>query len=34
MEKSDRECAPKGSPRLIFYFGKQPKTDIACKKLF
>ena len=30
MEKSNRKCAPKASPRFLFYFGKQPKTDIAC----
>ena len=34
MEKSCRKCAPKTSPRPLFYFGKQPKTAIACKKLF
>ena len=32
MEKSYRKCAPKASPRLLFYFGKQPKTAIPCKK--
>ena len=30
MEKSCRKCA--ASPRLLFYFGKQPKTAIACKE--
>ena len=34
MEKSCRKCTPKASPRPLFYFGKQPKTAIACKKLF
>ena len=34
MEKSCRKCAPKASPRPLFYFGKQPKTAIACKKFF
>ena len=34
MEKSCRKCAPKASPRSLFYFGKQPKTAIACKKFF
>ena len=34
MEKSYRKCATKASPRLLFYFGKQPKTAIACKKFF
>ena len=36
MEKSYRKCAPKElrSPRLLFYFGKQPKTAIPCKKFF
>ena len=23
---------PKASPRLLFYFGNQPKTAIPCKK--
>ena len=32
MEKSCRKCAPKASPRPLFYFGKQPKTATACKK--
>ena len=32
--KSCRKWAPKASPRPLFYFGKQPKTAIACKKLF
>ena len=30
MEKSCRKCA--ASPRPLFYFGKQPKTAIACKE--
>ena len=30
MEKLCRKCALKASPRPLFYFGKQPKTDIAC----
>ena len=30
MQKSCRKCAPKVRP--LFYFGKQPKTAIACKK--
>ena len=34
MEKWCRKCAPKGSPRPFFYFYKQPKTAIACKKFF
>ena len=34
MEKSCRKCASKASPRPIFYFGKQLKTVIACKKFF
>ena len=34
MEKSCRKCAPKTSPRLIFYFDKQPKTAIPHKKFF
>ena len=34
MEKLYRKSAPKASPRLLFYFGKQPKTAIICKKLF
>ena len=34
MEKSYRKWAPKASPRLPFYFGKQPKTAVTCKKLF
>ena len=29
MEKSDRKCAPKASPRANFHFGKQPKKAIA-----
>ena len=34
MEKSYRKCTPKASARPVFYFGKQPKTAIACKKFF
>ena len=34
MEKSCRRWAPKASPRPFFYFGKLPKTAIACKKFF
>ena len=34
MEKSYRKYTPKTSSRLLFYFGKQPKTAIACKKFF
>ena len=34
MKKSCRKCASKASPRSLFYFGKQPKTVIACKKFF
>ena len=34
MEKSCRKCVPKAIPRPPFYFGKQHKTAIACKKLF
>ena len=34
MEKTCRKCTPKASPRPLFYFGKQPKTAIACKKFF
>ena len=34
MEKSCSKCAPKASPRFLFYFGKQPKTAIACKNFF
>ena len=33
MEKSCRKCAPKASPRTLFYFGKQPKTAIAWRKI-
>ena len=32
--KSCRKCAPKASLRPLFHSGKQPKTAIACKKLF
>ena len=34
MEKSYLKWAPKATPRPHFYFGKQTKTAIACKKLF
>ena len=34
MDKSLRICAPKASPRPLFYFGKQPETAIACNKFF
>ena len=34
MEKPNRKCAPKASPILLFYFGKQPKTANPCKKFF
>ena len=34
MEKSCRKCAPKASPRLLFYFGKQLKKAIVCNKFF
>ena len=34
MKKSCRKCASKASPRSLFYFGKQPKTAIGCKKFF
>ena len=34
MGKSCRKCAPNASPRSLCNFGKQPKTAIACKKLF
>ena len=34
MKKSCRKCAPKASPGPLFYFGKKPKTVIACKKFF
>ena len=33
MEKSCTKCAPKASPRHLFYFGKKPKTAIACNNL-
>ena len=29
-----QKWAPKASPRPLFYFGKQTKTAIACKKFF
>ena len=34
MEKSYQKFAPKGSPRPLFYFGKQTKIAIACMKFF
>ena len=34
MEKSCSKYAPNASPRPLFYFGKQPKTAIACKTFF
>ena len=34
MEKPCRKCAPKACPRHLSKFGKQPRTAIACKKLF
>ena len=34
MEKPCRKCASKASYRPPFYFGKQPKTAIACKEFF
>ena len=34
MEKSFGKCAPKASPRPLFYFVKWPKTAIACKNFF
>ena len=34
MDKSCRTCAPKASPRSPFYFDKQSKTVITCKKFF
>ena len=34
MEKSCGKCVQKASPRILFNFGKQAKTAIACKKLF
>ena len=33
MDKSCAKCAPKASPRPFFYFGNQPETVIACKKI-
>ena len=32
MEKPCRKFSPKASPRPLFYFGKQPKAAITCKK--
>ena len=29
MDKSFRKCAPKASPRPLFYFGNQHETAIA-----
>ena len=34
IEKSCRKCAVKASPRPLYNFDKQPKTAVACKKLF
>ena len=34
MEKPCKKCAPKASPRPLFYFGKKPRTTTACKKFF
>ena len=34
MENPCSKYPPKASPRPFFKFGKQPKTAIACKKLF
>ena len=34
MEKSYKKYTPKASRRPLFYFGKQPKTAISCKKFF
>ena len=34
MEKSSRKGASKATVRLLFNFGKYPKTANACKKLF
>ena len=34
MKKSCWKYAPKASPWPLFYFSKQPKTAIACKKFF
>ena len=34
MEKWCWKCASKASPRPLFYFGKQPKKAISCKKFF
>ena len=34
MDKSFRKCAPKASPKPLFYFGKHPETASACNKLF
>ena len=33
-KKSCRKCGPIASHRPLFYFGKQPKTAIACNKFF
>ena len=32
--KMIQKMSTKASPRQLFYFGKQPKTTIACKKFF
>ena len=34
MAKSFSKCAPKATPRPLFYFVKQPETAIACNKFF
>ena len=34
MGKPCRKCVPKASFIPLFYFGKQPKTAIACKNFF
>ena len=33
MKKSCRKCAPKASPRPLFYYGKQPKIVMVCIKI-
>ena len=34
MDKSFRKWTPKASPKLLFYFGKQPEAAIARNKFF
>ena len=34
MEKSCIKCAPKGSPRPLFYFGKQPNKPLHARNSF